>query len=113
MCTFGSFTRAVAPSLPRPLADYSNNGARILLSGQPRGLSGEDENDDDSIGFGMEFGSYSGRRRLSGSSGAWCFDTGIAECIPTGGSARCPMGSDHCYAGNTNTDYGQYSFYVR
>ena len=92
---------------------YSNNGARFILSGQPRGLSGENENDDDSIGFGMEFSSYSGNRRLSGSNGAWCFDTGIAECMVNGGSPRCPMGSDHCYAGNTNTDYGQYSFYVR
>ena len=92
---------------------YSNNDARFILSGQPRGLSGENENDDDSIGFGMEFLSYSGNRRLSGSSGAWCFDTGIAECIVNGGGAQCPMGSDHCSGGNSNTDYGQYSFYVR
>lgn len=92
---------------------YGNNGARFVLSGHPRGLSGQDVNDDATIGFGMEFSSHWGRTRLSGASGDWCFDTGIAECWSNGGSQRCPMGSDHCNSPFSNTDYGQYAFYVR
>ena len=52
---------------------YENNGARLAMSGQS--YSGENQNDDSTWGLGMEFSSYSGRRRWSGSGGTWCVST--------------------------------------
>ena len=49
---------------------YSNNGARLAMSGQS--YSGENQNDDSTWGLGNEFSSFQGRRRWSGSSGHWC-----------------------------------------
>eukprot|EP00039_Didymoeca_costata_P004622 m.74815 g.74815 ORF g.74815 m.74815 type:complete len:613 (+) comp12481_c0_seq2:179-2017(+) len=86
---------------------YSNNGARIALSGQS--LSGETLNDDSTFGLGMEFASYQGYRRLSGSEGSWCFDVSFAECP----SSSCAQGRDHCRSLNDGIVLGEYAILVR
>jgi len=92
---------------------YGNNGCRLVMSGHPKGLSAQSQNDDRTHGWGMDYSTYEGNRRLSGSSGHWNFDTSVAECNREVGNNKCGMGKDHSSSLVDYIDYGQYGFYVR
>jgi len=61
----------------------------------------------------MDYSTYEGNRRLSGSYGSWGFDTSVAECNREIGNSNCAMGKDHSSSPNDYKDFGQYGFYVR
>jgi hypothetical protein len=85
---------------------YSNNGARIALTGGH--LSDASTNDDDTHGLGNEFGADTASGAWSSS---WWHDVANIQGDCHGGSCSV-QGTDHGSALNTGTMYGQYAIYV-
>ena len=87
---------------------YSNNGARIALSGGH--LSAAGANDDDTHGLGNELGASTGHVR-GAQSADWWHDASIIQGDCHGGSCVV-QGTDHGTKLQDGTMYGQYAIYV-
>jgi len=85
---------------------YSNNGARIVLTGTH--LSKHNVNDDDTHGLGNEFGA---RTDLGRGSSSWWHDVSIIQGNCHGGTCGV-QGNDHGHRMHNGPVYGQYAIYV-
>jgi len=85
---------------------YSNNGARLALDGGH--LSCQDCNDDDTHGFGNEFGANTQNGQ---GSDAWTHDVANVQGDCHGGSCKI-QGTDHGSHMESGPVYGQYAIYV-
>jgi len=85
---------------------YSNNGARIALSGGH--LSDPGANDDGTHGLGNELGGYT---RSGHGSDAWTHDVANVQGYCHGGTCKI-QGTDHGYYLSSGPVYGQYAIYI-